>query len=269
MSTLSSGAKSEIEWVDSHAHLDRTEFDRDREAVVQRAWDEGIRGLLCPAEMTEAPSPAVVLELAEKYPWIIAAAGVHPHQAGELAAAHLDRIKELAGSQKIKAVGEIGLDYHYNLSPPERQKEAFRAQLCLAQQLRLPVIVHSRKSGKDIIAGVKEEHFEQGGVLHCFTEDWETARSMMDCHFSISFSGILTFGNALSLREIAKKIPLDRLLIETDSPYLVPVPWRGKKARNEPSLVIETARVLAELKNIPLGELAGRVLQNYRALFGV
>lgn len=245
------------------------EFSQDREDVLHRAWEGGIRGLLCPAEMTTQQSLSIVLGLSERNPWIAAAAGVHPHQAKELRSSHLDQVKELAIQGKIRAVGEIGLDYHYNFSSPESQRLAFRRQLALAQELTLPVIVHSRKAGRDIRAAVEEEAFTRGGVLHCFSEDWETAGWMMERGFFISFSGTLTFPNARELREIARKTPLDRILLETDSPYLVPHPLRRTTKRNEPLFIIETARALASLKRLSLEETGRIARENFQRLFNV
>jgi TatD DNase family protein len=243
------------------------EFEADREEVVERAWAAGIHALLCPSDLTVAASLSRVLELRRKYPWIAAAAGIHPHQAKDFGPAHLDQIAGLAGAGAIVAVGEVGLDFHYDFSPAARQKEALRAQLGLAYRLGLPAIIHSRNSGGDVIAAVEGEKFDRGGVLHCFTEDWDTARRMLDRGFFISFSGILTFPNARALREVARKIPEDRLLIETDSPYLVPVPRRGRDKRNEPAFVVETARLLAELRGMPLPELGSITFQNFRGIF--
>jgi TatD DNase family protein len=245
------------------------EFDRDRDDVLRRAWEAGVRAILCPAEMTTPASLATVLGLAEKYPWVEVAAGIHPHQAKDFAPSLLHKIQALSRSKQIKAIGEIGLDYHYNFSPPEKQREVFRAQLRLAQELALPVIVHSRNSGKDVIAAVEEEGFARGGVLHCFTEDWETAKGMIEHDFVVSFSGILTYPSAQNIRETASKIPLEKVLVETDSPFLVPQPRRGKDKRNEPAFVIETVHVLASLRDIPLEKIAQATLENFRRLFSV
>jgi TatD DNase family protein len=258
-----------IEMADSHAHLDMKEFGGDRDDVLRRAWEAGVRAILCPAEMTTPGSLTTVLELTKKYPWITAAAGIHPHQAKDFAVSWLDRIRDLGRSGQIRAVGEIGLDYHYDFSSPEKQREALRAQLRLAQELALPVIVHSRNSGKDVIAAVEEEGFTRGGVLHCFTEDQETAERMMGCHFMISFSGILTYPSAQNLRQIAPRIPMEKLLVETDSPYLVPEPRRGCDRRNEPAFVRETIHVLASLRGVRLEEMARATLENFRRLFSV
>jgi TatD DNase family protein len=253
--------------VDSHAHLDMEEFDEDRDQVVQRAFQEGIKSILCLAEVTNPKSIEKTLDLTEKYKNLIAAAGVHPHQAKHFTPSQAQRIEGLAGEKKIKAVGEIGLDFHYDLSPRREQEEAFRRQLNLAQKLELPVSVHSRNSGKEVAQAIEEEHFTQGGILHCFTEDWTLAKRLMDNGFFISFSGILTFPKAQPLRETAKKIPLEKLLVETDAPYLVPFVLRSKKKRNEPAHVIETAKVLAAIKNISVDRLAGTTSQNFESLF--
>ena len=254
---------------DSHAHLDMAEFGPDREEVVQRAWAGGVKAILCPIDLTVPESRTRILRLQQVFSWISAAAGIHPHQAQDFSTSHLEAIRRLAMAGKIAAVGEIGIDHHYNYSPPPVQAEVFRAQLRLAQELELPVVVHSRDAGKEILAAIEEEGFSRGGVLHCFTEDQETAERIIGLGFLVSFSGILTYPNAPSLRKIAAGLPLERILVETDSPYLVPQPLRGIKKRNEPLFVIETAKILAELKAITLEELAASTLRNYRSAFRV
>ncbi len=256
-----------ITLVDSHAHLDMEEFDEDRSQVVERAFQEGIKAILCPAEVSNPKSLKNTFELTEKYQAIIAAAGAHPHQAKHFHPDYAQEIEDLAEAKKIKAVGEIGLDFHYKFSEPRAQEEAFHHQLGTAQKLGLPVVVHSRNSGKNVAQAIEEEHFTAGGVVHCFTEDWELARRMIDHNFFISFSGILTFPKAHLLREVAKKIPAERLMVETDSPYLVPFPLQEKKKRNEPAYVTETAKVLAGLKELRLEELAEIVSRNFESLF--
>lgn len=253
--------------VDSHAHLSLEDFNEDRHLVIQRAFEGGIQAVLCPAEVTEPKSIEIAVDLTGKYKNIIAAAGVHPHYAQAFNSDHGQKIQDLAKAKKIKAVGEIGLDFHYKFSPPRQQEETLRYQLHLAQELDLPVILHSRESEKELIIAIQEEHFTRGGVLHCFTESWKMAKKMMDHNFFISFSGILTFPKAYLLREVAKKIPLEKVLIETDSPYLVPLPYRGKIKRNEPLYVKEVAKTLAEIKNLSLEELAGRTSENFESLF--
>lgn len=254
-------------FVDSHAHLSMNNFDGDREEVITRARQQGVEAILCPAELTEAPNLLVALELVEKQTGIIAAAGVHPHHAEDFAETHLDKIKELAEAGKIRAVGEIGLDFHYNFSPPEKQMEVFRKQLNIAQSLSLPVVVHSRLAAEEIAHALEGEGFSQGGILHCFTESLDFARRMLGSRFFISFSGILTYPGAHALRATAKEIPLDRLLVETDSPYLVPLRFRGRVKRNEPVYVKEVAAVLAALKGISISQLAEATSQNFVSLF--
>lgn len=253
--------------VDSHAHLDMEEFDNDRNEVIQRAHQEGVIGILCPTDISNQKTTQTTLDLIEKNKNIIASAGVHPHQAKHFTSDHVHKIEELAQKKKIMAVGEIGLDFFYNHSSPQEQESTFRQQLAAAQKLGLPVIVHSRNSGMKTARAVEEENFTKGGVLHCFTEDWELAKHMLEQNFFISFSGILTFANADALRKVAQKIPLDKILVETDSPFLVPSPYRGRIKRNEPAYVIETAKVLAELRKISLGELAEITTQNFETLF--
>jgi TatD DNase family protein len=253
--------------VDSHAHLDMEEFDEDRDQVVQRAFKVGIKSILCLADASEPKSVEKTLYLTEKYKNLIAAAGVHPHQAKHFTPSQMQRIEELAEEKKIKAVGEIGLDFHYQFSLQHEQEEVFRHQLNLAQKLGLPVVVHSRNAGKQLAKAIEGEHFSNGGILHCFTEDWALAKRMMDHNFFISFSGILTFPKAQPLREIAERIPIEKLLVETDSPYLVPFPLKGKKKRNEPAYVIETAKVLAGIKKISLDKLAFATSKNFESLF--
>ena len=253
--------------VDSHAHLDMPEFDSDRSEVVRRAFAAGLAAILCPADLTRPASLAAIEGLAAEFGPVLAAAGVHPHQAKDLAEDHLAALEALAGRSALRAVGEIGLDYHYDFSPPEAQQRALRAQLALAERLGLPVILHSRLAGADIAAALDGERFGRGGVLHCFTEDWTVASAMLDRGFLVSFSGILTFPKAGALREVAARVPLDRLLVETDAPYLAPVPYRGAGRRNEPAYVVETARVLAGLKGLALEDLAEATTRNFAGLF--
>ncbi len=250
---------------DSHAHLDMDEFDADRPAVLERARAAGVDEILCPIDITDEKSAATILRLVAEDGRIRAAAGLHPHQARLDAPALLDAVRALAAEGRIVAIGEIGLDYHYDFSSPEEQRDAFRRQLSLAAEVGLPAIIHSRNAGPDIASLVREERFTRGGVLHCFTEDWDFARAMLDEGFYISFSGIVTFPNAAGLREVAGRVPADRLLLETDAPYLAPVPHRGR--RNEPAFVIATAERVAEIRGVGLAALAETVARNYRAAF--
>jgi len=258
-----------MEIADSHAHLDMSEFDPDREEAVGRAQAGGVKHILCPIDLTVPESLSRILGLMQKFPGIAAAAGIHPHQAKAYAPPMLEVISGLARAGRISALGEIGIDHHYDFSPAASQAEVFKAQLRLARELELPVIVHSREAGKEVLAAIREEGFDRGGVLHCFTEDRETAERMIDRGFLVSFSGILTYSSAGSLRDIAASLPLDKILVETDSPYLVPQALRGARKRNEPLFVVETAKLLAGLRNMPLDEIADQTLRNYRAAFRV
>lgn len=253
--------------VDSHAHLDAPEFDPDRDDAVRRAFGAGVAAILCPADLTRPESLPVLRSLAGAFPTVLLAAGVHAHQAKDMGEEHLAELRDLAARGEIRAVGEIGLDYHYDFSPRERQREVLRRQLRLAREQGLPAILHSRLSGPDIVEAVDGEGFARGGILHCFTENWEMARQMLDRGFFISFSGILTFPKAREMREVAGKVPLERLLVETDSPYLAPVPYRGAVKRNEPAFVVETAKVLAAVRGLPFPDLAEATTRNFASLF--
>jgi len=244
-------------------------FDEDRFDVIQSAFQEGIKAILCPAEITEHKSLQITTELTKTYENIYASAGVHPHKAKEFKAESLTKIESLAADKKIHAVGEIGLDFFYDFSPPDDQVLAFRQQLKLAQKLDLPVIVHSREASQSILDCIDKEAYTRGGVLHCFTGDWDFAQKMLDKNFYISFSGIVTFPKAHSLREVARKMPLDHLLIETDSPFLTPVPFRGKIKRNEPKFVKDIAQFIAEIKNISWSDFSVQTTLNFTSLFGI
>jgi len=252
---------------DSHAHLDMEPFDADRDEVVARALAAGLEAVLCPADLTSARSVSCVLDLVRRYPRLLAAAGVHPHQAGLYGPEAEAALRRLAAEGTVRAVGEIGLDFHYGFSTPSDQRRAFRSQLGLAAELGLPVIVHSREAGGEVLDALREAKLTRGGVLHCFTDTWAVAAGALDLGLHISFSGILTFPGAAGLRDTARRIPADRLLVETDAPYLAPVPYRGKERRNEPAWVVETARVLAGLRGAALEDLADGTSRNFRALF--
>ena len=230
--------------IDTHAHLDDARYNEDREAVIVRAKEAGI-GAFVTIGCDLVTSKAAV-ELAARYPFIYASIGVHPHEVKHIADAWYDEFRRLARNKNVVAYGEIGLDYHYNHSSPKDQRERFREQIQLARELRLPVIVHTREAQEDTIRILKEEQASDvGGVFHCFSGDAWLAKDALDLGFYLSFSGILTFQNATMLREIAGNTPVDRILIETDCPYLTPVPYRGK--RNEPAYVSYVARQLASI----------------------
>ena len=250
--------------IDTHTHLDDARYNDDREAMIARAREAGVEALLtigCDLATSQA-----AVSLAEHYPFVYASVGVHPHEVKHIQGDWYGEFRRLAKSKKVVAYGEIGLDYHYNHSSPKEQRDRFREQIQLAHELALPVIIHTREAQEDTITILKEERASEiGGVFHCFSGDAWLAKEALGLGFYLSFSGILTFHNATALREIAKQTPLDRLLIETDCPYLTPVPYRGK--RNEPAYVTHVATTLAELKNLPLQDLAIHTTRNTKQLF--
>jgi TatD DNase family protein len=260
-------------FIDSHAHLDGKQFDLDRESVIARAREAGVTNIVA---IGNGDGPAEVdcgLRLAEQYDFMYATIGIHPHEArlaDEAAYAHME---QLARHPKIIAWGEIGLDYHYDHSPRETQQHVFVKQLELAAAAKLPIVIHCRPSdGSDNAwqdcLGLIESQWEAtglAGILHCFTGNSAQAKRALDMGFMISFAGNVTFPKAQQIRDAAMEIPLDRLLIETDSPYLAPVPHRGK--RNEPAFVIETARKLAELRGLSTEEVGERTSRNFYKFF--
>jgi TatD DNase family protein len=258
-------------FIDSHCHIDGPEYDADRAEVIARARDAGVGTMLNVG--TGDPHSGVferAVELAEKHPEIYAAVGVHPHDAklfDDAAEHHLLSLVEQ--SKRVIAWGEIGLDYHYDHSPRDTQREVFRRQLRLARAHNLPVVIHSREADDDTIAILREElsGYDRAGVLHCFGGGLGMAQAAVELGFFISFAGNLTFKKADNLRDVAAQLPLDRMLIETDCPYLTPVPFRGK--RNEPARVVETARCLAEILGKEVEEISGVTGENFVRLFQV
>ena len=249
---------------DSHAHLDDARFASDRDAMIQRAWDSGVRRILTIGNGTGPDDMGCGIPFAEAHPWIFTTVGVHPHDASKVEDRHIEMMEQLAQHPRVLAIGETGLDYHYDNSPRDVQRQVFQRQLELAARVGLPVIIHTREADEDTerllraAAGVR-------GVLHCFTSGRALATAALDLGFLISFSGIVTFPNARELAEIATSVPADRLLVETDCPYLSPVPHRGK--RNEPAFVLETARFLAGVRGISIEELTSQTSENFTRLF--
>ena len=255
-------------YIDSHAHIEGKEFDADREAVIQRALDAGVEIIVCVGNgEVAADSHAAAFSIAEQYPFIYTTVGVHPHEARLLDDNLYARLMELSHHPKVIAWGEIGLDYHYDNSPREVQREAFRKQLRMARERGLPVSIHTREAEADTLAILDEEwkDSELGGVIHCFTGTRSFAEAAVDRGFHISFSGVVTFRKAEGLRETARLLPVDRILIETDSPYLAPVPYRG--GRNEPAYVIETAGAIADARAMSDEDLARITSDNFKRLF--
>jgi TatD DNase family protein len=251
--------------IDSHAHLEMTAYDGDREAVLARAAKAGVGAIVTVG--TTLPDAVKAVTLAGRYDSVYAAVGIHPHEAGQIGGETYDTLRKLARQPKVIAVGEIGLDFFYNHSPREVQLLRFREQLALAEELDLPVIIHDRDAHAETLAVLDEYAGRLRGVLHCFSGDLVMARTCLARGFHLSIAGPVTYRNADRLREVAREAPLERLLVETDAPYLAPQPHRGK--RNEPAYVVQTAECLAGVRGITLAEVARQTTANACRLFGI
>jgi TatD DNase family protein len=254
-----------MDLIDSHTHIDMPDFDADRDEVVARARAVGLAEMLVVGGVDPEGGHRRALETAVRY-GLPATAGVHPHEARVAEERTYDELRALGEEGRIVAVGEIGLDFHYDHSPRDVQRAVFRRQLRLARQLGLPVVVHTREADAetaDILE--QEEAGAAGGVIHCFTGGLELARRALAIGFHLSFSGIVAFPRAEVIQQVARECPEDRLLVETDAPFLAPPPHRGK--RNEPAFVVEVARKLAGLRGSSLEAVGGAVLRNYARLF--
>ncbi|KGG80877.1 hydrolase TatD [Caloranaerobacter azorensis H53214] len=252
--------------IDSHAHLDDKRFDKDRDKIIKNLKDNDVSIVINPG--VDLASSIKAVALAEEYENIYAAVGIHPHDAKTMDEDTIEVLKSLLKKDKVIAVGEIGLDYHYDFSPRDVQKKWFREQIKLAKEFNLPIIVHDREAHKDVYDILKEE--QDGtlrGVLHCFSGSVEMAKEYIKMGFYISFAGPITFKNAKTPREVAKAIDINRILIETDSPYLTPHPHRGK--RNEPLYVRYVAAMIAELKGMTTEEVARITAENTKKLFNI
>jgi TatD DNase family protein len=252
--------------IDSHCHLDSADFDEDRDAVIERAVAAGIEHMLAIGTGNGPPDLEAGLRLAEKHPAFYATVGIHPHDAAKAGPGDFRRLPDLLSHPKALAVGEIGLDYHYDFSPRDVQKSAFIEQMGIAAAAQKPIVIHTREAWDDTLALI-EQHWTPhliGGIMHCFSGGPEEARRALDLGFYLSFGGIVTFPKALAVQEAAKTTPRDRILIETDAPYLAPVPKRGK--RNEPALMVHTARKLAELRGESYDDLCALTTANFRQL---
>jgi TatD DNase family protein len=260
-------------FIDSHCHLDGPKFDADRDAVLQRAREAGVDHLLLIGNGDGPDTAECALRLAQQHAWMSATLGVHPHEARLATAANLQHLGELAKDPKIVAWGEIGLDYWYDHSPRDVQQHVFVQQLQLAKAAGLPIIIHCRPSQKsdndawNDLFRLLAEHWTGPGVMHCFTGTLEQAQKSLDIGFLLSFAGNVTFPKAQNIRDAAVLCPLDRMLIETDSPYLAPVPYRGK--RNEPAFVRDTALYIAQLKSVSVETLGQDTSKNFKGLFKV
>lgn len=251
--------------IDSHCHLDFKDFDEDRDAVLHRAKQAGVELMVTiSTKITEAQK---IISLAETSEALVCSVGIHPHEAGREPETSAEDLVALAQHEKVVGIGETGLDYFYEHSPRDAQKRNFRAHIEACRDSKLPLIVHARDADEDT-ADILEDEMTKGaypGLIHCFTAGPELARRALDIGFYISISGIATFKNASDLRETIKSVPLDRLLVETDAPFLAPVPNRGK--RNEPSFVADTAAMLADIKDVSVDEIARITTDNFFNLF--
>jgi TatD DNase family protein len=251
---------------DTHAHLDDSRFDEDRKDIIEQCKADGVELILNAAcDMRTSFSS---IALAKEYDFIYASVGVHPHDAKSMDSKTIDMLRDLSVNPKVKAIGEIGLDYHYDFSPRDVQKQRFMEQIDLAKQLKLPIIVHDRESHGDIMEIFKKMDVKgMGGVLHSFSGSVEMARECLKLGFHLSISGPITFKNNVKTVEVVREIPLDMLLIETDSPYLTPVPYRGQ--RNYPGYVRYVAEKVADIKGITFEEVAQKTLENGKRLFDI
>ncbi len=257
--------------IDSHCHLADEAFVPDLADVITRAQEAGLSGALCIVDLTNGPEVDRARRVGELWPTVGFAAGIHPHQAGQF----VDKVDEvevvvrgaLSDTLGVRAVGEIGLDYHYDFAPPELQQEVFRRQVRLARDESWPVVIHTREADDDTVRILREEGAGTvRGVFHCFTGDTKLARQALDLGFHVSFSGIVTFPRAEAIRAVAKLVPFDRLLAETDAPYLAPTPHRGK--RNEPAWVARVVETLAEVREQSVGQVTADTEAAFASLFG-
>lgn len=251
--------------IDSHAHLDDERFDLDREYIIENLQKNGIE--LVVNIGADIHSSKASVELANRYENIYAVVGVHPHAAKEMDENSLAEIEKLAKNKKVLAIGEIGLDYHYDNSPRDIQRKRFREQIGLAKKLDLPIVVHSREADEDLLHILKEEGQGLRAIIHCFSSDRAQLKEYLELGFYIAIGGPVTFKKTDELKEVAKLVPIDRLLLETDAPYLAPTPYRGK--RNEPIFVKQTAKLIAELRGMTLEDLSLQTNRNTKKIFNI
>jgi TatD DNase family protein len=262
-------------FIDSHAHLEGHRYDSDREAVIGRARDTGVETIVAIGNGDGPANFDCGIQLAEKYDFIYATIGIHPHEAKLADTAAFDRMAELAKRPRVIAWGEIGLDYYYDHSPRDVQQQVFVKQMELARAAKLPIVIHCRPSDNsedawdDCLRLIQEQWAASGlgGILHCFTGNSSQAKRALDMGFMVSFAGNITFPKAQQIRDAGLEVPLDRILIETDSPFLAPVPYRGK--RNEPAFVKEVARQLGELRGLSTEDIGAQTTQNFYRFFSL
>jgi TatD DNase family protein len=253
-------------YIDTHVHLNADQYDEDLQDVINRAREAKVSKMVVIGFDTITIKRAI--ELAEEHPDIYAVVGWHPVDAIDCTEDDLKWIEELASHPKVVAIGEMGLDYHWDKSPKDIQQVIFRKQIQLAKRVKLPIVIHNREATEDVVQILKEEGAaEVGGIMHCFSGSVETAKQCIDMNFMISLGGPVTFKNSKKPKEVAKEVPLEYLLIETDAPYLAPHPYRGK--RNEPSYVPLVAEEIARLKDLPIEEVAEKTTQNALRFFNI
>jgi TatD DNase family protein len=258
-----------MDLIDSHAHVDVSDFDTDRDAMLARAQAAGVVMMLAIGNGPEVEKLGAAVPFAEQYEWIYASVGIHPHEAKNASDAHYGVLDRLARHPRVIAWGEIGLDYHYDHSPRDMQAQVFRRQLQQARAAKTPVVIHCREAWPDCLKILDEDWKSSGlgGIFHCFSGTIEEARRGMDMGFLVSFAGNVSYPKSQNLRDVARQIPIDRLLVETDSPFLAPLPHRGK--RNEPAYVAEVARTIANVRNLAADEVARATADNFRRFFGL
>jgi TatD DNase family protein len=252
-----------VKLVDSHCHLDDAKFDQDRDQVIERALAAGIETMMAIGTGDGPPDLETAVRQADRHAFIYATIGVHPHDASKATAGAFAKLRDLAAHPKVLAVGEIGLDYHYDFSPREVQRLVFEQQLEIAAESRKPIVIHTREAWTDTLS-ILRQNWQGAGIMHCFTGGASQAREALDLGFHLSYGGVLTFPKAEGVREAARMTPEDRLLVETDCPYLAPVPHRGK--RNEPAFMVETVRRLAEVRGTSPEAIAEITTRNFERL---
>ncbi len=252
--------------IDTHCHLDFDDFGAELPEVLQRARGAGIGAMVCIGAGKDLVSARNAVAIAAREPDVFASVGIHPHDVAHMTEPDWEELQRLAGAPRVVAIGETGLDYHYDRSPRETQRDSYRRFIALARAARQPIVSHIRDAHADALDILRSESAQDvGGVIHCFTGGVEEARGYLDFGHHLSFSGILTFKNAQAIRDAATFAPLDRIVIETDAPYLAPIPYRGK--RNEPAYVIETLGLLAALKGLPVDQVAAATSANAERMF--
>jgi TatD DNase family protein len=254
--------------IDSHAHIQGREYAGEVEAVIDRAREAGVEKIVAVGGAGDMSSNTDAIALAESCPSVYATVGMHPHDAKDVGESEVNRLRQLAAAPKVIAIGETGLDYYYDHSPREVQRRAFGRFIQMAHETELPIVVHERDAARHVADLLRSEGAGKlRGVIHCFTGNYEAASEYLDLGFYLSFTGIITFKSAESLRDVVRKVPLDRMLVETDSPFLTPVPHRGK--RNEPANVRLVAEAMAKIKTIPFENVADVTTRNARDLFKI